>query len=76
MLYLVEYDSKIGIVLIQEGDDLKEHLIYYLSRSLIGSELRYSHVEKLALEVVYVVHRLCHYILIKTTNVVVDVNPF
>ena len=39
-------------------------------------ELRYSHVEKLALAAVYAVHRLRHYILLRTTTVVVDVNPF
>ena len=43
---------------------------------LARPELRYSHVEKLALAVVYVVQRLCHYILLRTTTVVADVNPF
>jgi hypothetical protein len=32
--------------------------MYYLSRGLIGPELNYSHVEKLALAVVHVVQRL------------------
>jgi hypothetical protein len=37
------------MVLVQEDDDDIEHVIYYLSKSLSGPELRYSHVEKLAL---------------------------
>ena len=53
-----------------------EHVIYYLSRVLAGPELRYSHVEKLALAAVYAIQRLRHYILLRTTTVVADVNPF
>ena len=34
---------------------LVEHVVYYLSRALVGPELRYSHVEKLALAAVYAV---------------------
>ena len=52
------------------------HVIYYLRRALAGPELRYSHVKKLALAAVYAVQRLCHYILLRTTTVVADVNPF
>ena len=47
-----------------------------LSRALAGPDLRYSHVEKLALAVVYAIQRLRNYILLRTTTVVVDVNPF
>eukprot|EP00253_Pinus_taeda_P031190 PITA_31190 len=49
LLYLVAAESTIGMVLVQEDDALTEHVIYYLSRGLIGPELRYSPVEKLAL---------------------------
>ena len=66
----------IGVVLVQEDDKLQEHVIYYLSCDLVGPKLRYSHVEKLALVAVYVVQRLRHYILLRTTMVVADVNPF
>ena len=76
ILYLATSDSTIGVVLIQEDNKLQEHVIYYLSHALIGPELTYSHVEKLALVAVYVVHRLHHYILLRTTMVVADVNPF
>jgi hypothetical protein len=50
LLYLAAVESLIGMVLVQEDDELQEHVIYYLSRALMGPELRYSHVEKLALE--------------------------
>ena len=76
ILYLVVSESTIGVVLVQEDDKLQEHVIYYLSRALAGPKLRYSHIEKLDLAAVYVVQRLRHYILLRTTTVVADVNPF
>ena len=66
----------IGVVLVQEDDDLQEHVIYYLSRALVGPKLKYSHIENLALAVAYDVHRLHHYILLRATTVVAYFNPF
>ena len=76
ILYLAASKSTTGVVLVQENNKLQEHVVYYLSRALAGPKLRYSHVEKLALEVVYAVQRLRHYILLRTTIVVANVNPF
>ena len=76
ILYLAASESTIGVVLVQEDDKLQEHVVYYLSRSLAGPELRYYHIKKLTLAAMYTVHRLRHYILIKTTTLVADVNPF
>ena len=66
----------IGMVLVQEDEELHEHVIYYLSQNLIDAEIHYSHVEKLALATVHVVQRLRHYILLHQTLVVAHVNPF
>jgi hypothetical protein len=76
LLYLAATESTIGMVLVQEDDVLEEHVIYYLSRGLVGPELNYTHVEKLALAVVHVVQRFCHYILLRKTTVIAVVNPF
>lgn len=76
MLYLATPESFIGMVLVQEDDELKQHVIYYLSRGLVGSKLKYSHVEKLALAAFHIVQRLQHYILLRKTTIVADVNPF
>ena len=76
ILYLATSELTIGVVLVQEDEKLQENVIYYLIHALAGPELRYSHVEKLALAVVYAVQRLRHYILLRTTMVVADVNPF
>jgi hypothetical protein len=64
------------MVLVQEDDKLHEHVIYYLSRTLLSPELNYNHVDNLALVVVHAVQCLRHYILLCKTTVVADVNPF
>ena len=48
----------IGMVLVQEDEELQEHVIYYLNWNLIYAEIRYSHVEKLALATVHAVQTL------------------
>jgi hypothetical protein len=75
ILYLATSTSTIAMVLVQEDSNDEEHVIYYLSKSLSGPELRYSHVEKLALAAVIIVQRFCHYIPLRTTTVIADSNP-
>lgn len=74
-MYLVASHSTIGMVLVQEYEFKTEHVIYYLSRTLNPTELKYSHVEKLALAAVQVVQRFCHYILLRKTTIISDCNP-
>jgi hypothetical protein len=64
------------MVIFQEDDEIHENAIYYLSQNIIGPELNYSHIEKLALITVHAVKRLRHYILLCNTTVVTDINPF
>jgi hypothetical protein len=63
------------MVLVQEDDAHDEHVIYYLSRSLTLTEIKYQHVEKLALAVVQAVQRFRHYILSRKTTVISHCNP-
>jgi hypothetical protein len=63
------------MVLVQEDDSHDEHVIYYLSQSLMTTEAKYLHVEKLALATVQVVQRFRHYILLCKTTVISDCNP-
>jgi hypothetical protein len=76
LLYLAAAESTIGMVLVQEDDSLSEYVIYYLSRGLVGLELNYTHLEKLALAAVHAVQRFRHYVLFRKTTVVAVVNPF
>ena len=54
-LYLAASHSTIGMVLVQEDESSSKHVIYYLCRTLNPTELKYSHVEKLALAAVQAV---------------------
>jgi len=74
-LYLAASHSTIGMVLVQEDESGSEHVMYYLSRTLNPTELKYSHVEKLALAAVQVVQRFRHYILLRKTTIISDCNP-
>ena len=69
-------ESNISMVLVQEDDALVEHVIYYLSQGLVGPELRYTPIEKLALAAVHAVQRLWHYILLRKNYVLAAANPF
>ena len=65
LLYVVTSMETIGMVLVQEDEELQEHVIYYLSRNLIDAEIHYSHVEKISLATVHAVQILRHYILLR-----------
>ena len=75
LLYIATSAIAIAMVLVQDNLHGQEHVIYYASKNLIDSETHYSHVEKLALATVIVVHKFCHYILLRTSTVDVDSNP-
>ena len=62
-LYLTAIDTTVAMVLVQEEDGI-EHPIYYLSRNLNDTEVKYSYVEKLDLASIQAVHRFHHYILL------------
>ena len=48
LLYLTTSNTTISIVLVQNDYKFNEHIIYYLIKGLIGAELHYAYVEKLA----------------------------
>jgi hypothetical protein len=75
ILYLAASASIISMVLVQEDDDDTEHVIYYLSKSLSGPKLQYSHVEKLALVAVISIQIFLHYIPLCTTTIISYLNP-
>jgi hypothetical protein len=57
-LYLSTSTILVAGVLIQLGDDGREHVIYYISKNLSGPPLKYNHEDKLALVVVLIVQKL------------------
>ena len=75
ILHIATSTSTIGMVLVQEDLNEKEHVIYYLIKTLLDSENRYSHVEKLSLATIIIVQRFRHYIFLRTTTVLAYQNP-
>ena len=63
-IYVIASQEMISMVLVQENEELHEHVIYYLRWNIIDAEIHYSHVEKLALATIHVVQHLRHYILL------------
>ena len=55
ILYILASVFLVVGVLVQIGDDDHENVIYYISKNLSGTPLKYNHEEKLALAVVLVV---------------------
>ena len=74
ILYLAASKATIGMVLVLEDDSLPEQAIYYLSISLVKSELSYAHVKKLALATIHTTQRLWHYLSLRKTYVVACLN--
>jgi hypothetical protein len=75
ILYVSASVVLVAGVLVQLGDENREHVIYYVSKKFSGPPLKYKYKEKLALAVVLAVQKLHHYILLCTTKVVADSNP-
>jgi hypothetical protein len=40
-LYIVTSEGMVGMVLVQEDDELHENIVYYHSRNLVGLKLKY-----------------------------------
>jgi hypothetical protein len=75
ILYISASAVSIAGVLIQIGDNNREHVIYYISKNLSGPPLKYNHEEKPDLAVILIVQKLHHYIFLHTTKVIADSNP-
>nr|KYP55932.1 Transposon Ty3-I Gag-Pol polyprotein [Cajanus cajan] len=68
-LYISASDSTIAGMLAQDDDNGIERVIYYLSRMLVGAEVRYSPLEKLCLSLYVACTKLKYYI--RTRDVVI-----
>jgi hypothetical protein len=72
-LYIAAEDAIIGAVLMQVTEG-KEHIITYLSRYLIDTNMRYSFIEKLCLFLFYACSKLQYYLLASTCVVACQTN--
>ncbi|KAL0730277.1 hypothetical protein Bca4012_026370 [Brassica carinata] len=60
LLYLAVLEHTVNGVLVRE-EGRKQYPIYYMRKSLLDAETRYSHLEKLALALVTAARKLCPY---------------
>ena len=58
LIYVAASMETFCMFLVQEDEELHEHVIYYLSWNLIDAEIHYSHVEKLSLATIHAVQIL------------------
>ncbi|GKV35499.1 hypothetical protein SLEP1_g43756 [Rubroshorea leprosula] len=70
ILYISTADESIRCLLAQENDKKQEHAVYYLSRCLTQTEVKYSSVEKLCLALFFAAIKLRHYLIYSKMYVV------
>ncbi|WJZ90965.1 hypothetical protein VitviT2T_010079 [Vitis vinifera] len=61
LLYLSVSNIALGCMLAQLDDSGKEQAIYYLSKRMLDYEMRYVMIERYCLALIWVTHRLRHY---------------
>ncbi|KAI3812676.1 hypothetical protein L1987_17388 [Smallanthus sonchifolius] len=59
-LYLAVSQSTVSVVLVRDHEG-QQHPVYYVSKSLLAAETRYSHLEKLILALIMASTKLRHY---------------
>ena len=73
ILYVVAQQESLGALLAQENDERKEKALYYLSRRLTVTELKYSPIEKTCLALVFAAQELRYYFLAHAVHLVARV---
>lgn len=75
ILYIAAQEESLGAMLVQNDEENKERALYYFSRRLIESELKYSPVEKVCLALVFSSQKLRHYFQAHTIHLVAKADP-
>ncbi|GKV32763.1 hypothetical protein SLEP1_g41344 [Rubroshorea leprosula] len=70
ILYISAADESVGCLLAQENSKKQEQAVYYLSRSLSQTEVKYFSVEKLCLALFFAAIKLRHYLLYSEVYVI------
>lgn len=64
-----------GSTLAQKDENNKERVIYYISRTLVDYEIRYTPIENMYFSIVFSIENLRHYMLGNTTLFIAQVDP-
>jgi len=54
-LYIPAQEKSLGALCVQENKEGKEVALYYLSRTLVGAEFKYSPIENICLSLIFAV---------------------
>ncbi|KAI5324805.1 hypothetical protein L3X38_033878 [Prunus dulcis] len=73
-LYVPTLEVFIGSLLVQDNKELKEHEVYYLSRTLTEVERKYSVIERLCLALYFTAINLRHYMLPFTIYIIAKID--
>ena len=74
-LYIAAQEQSLGALCVQENEEGKEVVLYYLSRTLVGTELKYSPIEKMCLSLIFSIQKLKHYMQAYTIQVIFKADP-
>jgi len=57
ILYIAAQEKSLGALCVQKNEQGKEITLYYLSRTLVGAELKYSPPEKICLSLIFAIEK-------------------
>ena len=76
LLYLTTTDTTMGALLTQYLEETrKENAIYYISKKMLPYEEKYSPLEKTCVALVWVAHKLRHYMLAYKVLLIARMDP-
>lgn len=73
VLYITVLQHSLGALQTQENEEEKE--IYYLSRTFVGPQVRYSLFEKVCLVLIFAIQKWRHYLRHHRTKLILKVDP-
>ena len=76
LLYVEAMNHSLGVLLAQKNNKGVEQAIYYLSRTLIGTESHYNSVEKECLALVFAIQKQRNYVVRQIIRVISKVNLY
>ena len=75
VLYIAAQEKFLGAFMAQENEEGKESALYYLSRTLNGTELNYSPIKKMCLAFFFAINKLEHYMQAYTVSLIAKADP-
>ena len=75
LLFISAIDTTLGSLLAQNDEQGREQAIYYISWTLMVYELNYSLIEWACLSIVFIAHKLRHYMLHQKTMLISKIDP-